>query len=70
MFHARIQRALEITRIDMLEVWQLGMIERQQHVFAHQRLDHVGRWHHHIITGRPRTQLGVHRLVGIEGIDH
>ena len=67
----RVVLVVEQGRVEVLEVGQLGAIQRLQHsLFGHFR-DEVGAGHHHVIAVAMGFQLGVEGLVGfVGGVDH
>ena len=60
--------ALGDRRPDIDEVRQLRLVELLEHPGLDLSLEEIGGRHHHVVTGFAGQQLGLQRIVGIEGV--
>ena len=67
--HGGVERALEIVGIDVFEVGEFGVVERLEHFVPDEGFHHVGGGDEQVVAAGAGGELGIHRLVRIEGVD-
>jgi hypothetical protein len=65
----RVERRIEVARVDVLEVGQLGLVDRHQLAALDQRLHRVRRRYHDVVALGTRSELCEQLLVvGVVGL--